>query len=107
MELEHEMCAFAVAVAFSRHVTTLVNINYLYSPLQLATEVNSLPYGTKADFYITPEALAHGLNRFKKGTLKLMIDHESCSHRILEKTTFIQSKCKEMIMPRSWSKKIH
>ena len=73
MEIEYELGIFAVAIAFCRHVATSMNINKQFSPLELADEVNSLPYGAKVDFNVDPEALAHGINRFQKGIRKLEI----------------------------------
>lgn len=66
IELDYEMCVFAVAIVLIRHKVTLGNHGNQFSVLQLATEMNALPFGEMLNFYIDPVALGHGLSRFKR-----------------------------------------
>ena len=71
LSLELEICVFALAIALVRHMVTLGSFTSQLSALELASELNSLAFGQKADFYITSLALQHGIH-FLKSALKKM-----------------------------------
>ena len=73
LSLELEICLFALAIALVRHIVTLGNFTSQFSALELASELNTLTFGQKADFYINPLALQHGIHFFKLALTKMSL----------------------------------
>jgi hypothetical protein len=67
-----EVCSFAVAIACYRHVVTIENQKKQFSAVELAEEMNSLPFSDQADLNVDTVALQQGLVKFKKGIMKLL-----------------------------------
>lgn len=71
LSIEHELCAFALSIALVCHIVTHENSRTQFSADELATELNYLAFGQRADFYVNALALQHGICRFKHAIQKM------------------------------------